>query len=261
MYSHFSLPEQITFNKTGKTNIKELVVEPCFPGYGTTLGNALRRVLLSSLSGTAIIAVKIKGASHEFSTIQYIQEDVLEIILNLKNIKFIIHNDTEETVKLSLKAHGEKVVTAKDIELTSDIELATPDAIIANLTDKSAELEMELFIRKGMGYSPTESRSKEKLELGTIAVDAIFTPLLNISFKVENVRVGELTNYDKLVMEIETDGTISPEEAVKEASKILINHFQLLSGEKKPVASEEKEEEKEEKREEAPDVEVRGEKE
>lgn len=231
MYQEFSLPTSVYFNKGSKANTKELIVEPCFPGYGTTIGNSLRRVLLSSLSGAAIVAVKIKGVTHEFSSIEYVKEDALEIILNLKTIRFKVHGDTTEPIKVTLSAQGERVVTAKDIKATSDVEVVNTDAVIAHLTDKSAELEMELFVKKGMGYSPTEARAHEKLELGTIAIDAIFTPIVNVSFKVENVRVGEFTNYDKLVMEIETDGTISPEEAVEQASGILMSHFSMLTKE------------------------------
>jgi len=236
MYQEFSLPTSISFRKAEKPHAKELIIEPCFPGYGTTIGNALRRVLLSSLKGAAIVAVKIKGVTHEFSSIEYVKEDALEIILNLKTIRFKAFGDSNDPIKIKLHAEGERIVTAKDIETSSDVEVVNKDAVIAHLTDKSAELYMELFIQKGMGYSPTEARTHEKLELGTIAIDAIFTPIVNVSFKVENVRVGEFTNYDKLVMEIQTDGTITPEEAVKESANILIDHFNILTGEKKDTS-------------------------
>lgn len=242
MYQSLSFPDKITFNKSKRPHTKELVIEPCFPGYGTTLANALRRVLLSSLSGGAIIAVKIKDASHEFSTLPYIKEDMLEIILNLKKIKFNIHGDSNEHIKVTLKVQGEKEVTAKDIKTTSDVEVANPEAIIAHLTDKAAELEMELFVKNGMGYSSTESRADEKLDLGTVSIDATFTPIVSVGFRVDNVRVGEYTNYDKIVMEVETDGTVTPEEAVKESAQILITHFQLITGEKQPKINSEADE-------------------
>ncbi len=232
MQQKISFPNNITYSKGATAHAKVLTIEPCFPGYGTTIGNALRRVLLSSLSGGAIVAVKIKDAKHEFDTVKYIKEDMLEIILNLKNIHFKVHNKTDEPIKLSVSVSGEKEVTAADIQKNSDVEVANPSQVICHLTDKAAELEMELFVEVGMGYSPTESRHQEKLELGTIAIDAIFSPVLNCSFEVENVRVGELTNYDKVIMNVQTDGTVSAEVAVKEASQILIDHFMLLTGEK-----------------------------
>ena len=234
MYQSLSFPDNISFNKTDTKNTKELIIEPCFPGYGTTMANALRRVLLSSLEGGSVIAVKIKDAPHEFATLQYVKEDILQIILNLKKVKFNIHAESSEPIKLTLKANGEKVVTAKEIDKNSDVDVATPDAVIATLTDNAAEIEMELFVKKGMGYSPTETRPAEKLELGTIGVDAIFSPVLNVGYRIENVRVGELTNYDKVAMQIETDGTITPEEAVEKAANILIDHFKLVTPEGAP---------------------------
>lgn len=239
MYQTLSLPELIKFNKGPRANTKELVIEPCFPGYGTTIGNSLRRVLTSSLSGSAIIAIKIKGVQHEFATIPYVKEDVLDIILNLKRLRFKLHSQSDEPVKVTLSVKGEKAVTGKDITATSDVEIVSKDALIATLTDKGAELEMDLYVKKGMGYSPTEAREKEKLEEGIIAIDAIFTPVVNVNFNVENVRVGQLTNYDRLIMEIETDGMITPEEAVKEASDILLHHFSFIS-EGKSIKVEEK---------------------
>jgi len=239
MYQTLSLPELIKFNKGPRANTKELVIEPCFPGYGTTIGNSLRRVLTSSLSGSAIIAIKIKGVQHEFATIPYVKEDVLDIILNLKRLRFKLHSQSDEPVKVTLSVKGEKAVTGKDITATSDVEIVSKDALIATLTDKGAELEMDLYVKKGMGYSPTEAREKEKLEEGIIAIDAIFTPVVNVNFNVENVRVGQLTNYDRRIMEIETDGMITPEEAVKEASDILLHHFSFIS-EGKSIKVEEK---------------------
>lgn len=239
MYQSLSFPDKVTFTKTDKKNTKELIIEPCFPGYGTTMANALRRVLLSSLEGGSVIAVKIKDAPHEFTTLQYVKEDILQIILNLKKVKFTIHSDSDEPIKLTLKTNGEKIVTAKEIEKNSDVDVATPDAVIATLTDNAAEIEMDLYVKKGMGYSPTETRPAEKLELGTIGVDAIFTPVINVGYRVENVRVGEFTNYDKVIMEIETDGTVTPEEAVEKSAHILIDHFKLVTKDGAPTPKEE----------------------
>lgn len=219
-------PSKIELSPGVTPNEGVLTAEPFFHGYGTTIGNAIRRVLLSSLSGAAITAVKIKGAQHEFFAIPHVKEDVLEILLNLKQIRLKSFSDAP--VKITLHAKGEGVVTAKSIKATSDVEIVSLDAPIATLTDKNAELEMEFTVEKGRGYVPTEERTKEKMELGTIAIDALFSPVVNVGFRVENVRVGEITNYDKLVMTIETDGTISPEDAVSQSAKTLINHFTLF---------------------------------
>lgn len=204
-----------------------LVVEPCWHGYGTTLGNALRRVMLSSLPGAAVTAVKIKGASHEFTGVSGVQEDVLELILNLKSLRMRLF--TDEPVRLTLKVKGEKEVTAADIEANADVEIVNPDLHIATLTDKKAELDMEIFVGRGRGYVPVEDRAKEKPELGMIAVDAVYSPVREVGWRVENVRVGQITNFDKLIMAIETDGTITPEEAFDQSLKILLDHFNLMA--------------------------------
>lgn len=201
-------------------------IEPCYPGYGNTLGNALRRVLLSSLEGAAITAVKIKDVSHEFSTLPSVKEDVVEIILNLKNLRF--RKFTADPVTLTLKTKGEKKVTGKDIASTSDVEVANPEQVIATLTDKNAEFEMELVVETGRGYVPVETREKEKRDIGMIAVDAIYTPVRNANFEVENVRVGQMTNYDRLMIDITTDGTLAPAQAFHESAKILSAHFDFL---------------------------------
>lgn len=201
-------------------------IRPCSPGYGVTLGNALRRVLLSSLPGAAVTAVKITGVQHEFSTIDNIMEDAVEIILNLKKIRFKLFSD--KPVKISLKVNGEKEVKASDFKTTSDIEIINKDAHIATLTDKKASLEMEIRVEKGLGYLPAEAREKEKLEIGTIAVDAIFTPVRKVNYNVENIRVGQRTDFNSLLLEIETDGSITPEEALSKASEVLVNHFNSL---------------------------------
>ncbi|MDD5342084.1 MAG: DNA-directed RNA polymerase subunit alpha [Patescibacteria group bacterium] len=216
------LPKNIEVKKIDH-NRAVFTIEPCYPGYGNTLGNALRRVLLSSLEGAAITAVKIKNVSHEFSTLPFVKEDVVEIILNLKTVRFKIFSDGPVTV--TLKEKGEKKVTAKDIKLTSEIEIGNPDQVIATLTDKKAEFEMELRVEKGRGYVPVESREKEKGEIGLIAIDAVYTPVRNVNFDIDNVRVGQMTNYDKLMLDITTDGTIKPEEALYQAAKVLDDQF------------------------------------
>ncbi len=223
-----SLPTKVQYQQGSKPNETILTIEPLYPGYGLTIGTSIRRVLLSSLAGGAVVAVKVKGVLHEFSTIPYVKEDVVDIILNLKNLRFRIH--TDEEVRLTLHAKGEKEVTAADIQSTSDVEVGNPDALICTLTNKNAQIEMELFVRRSRGYLPTEMRSKEKLELGTIAIDALFTPIRTVGLKIENVRVGQMTNYNKAILTIETDGSISAEAAVQEASKILVDHFKLLTG-------------------------------
>lgn len=222
------LPSKIRFAKGDRLHEGILTVEPCTQGYGTTIGNALRRVLLSSLPGAAVTAVKIKGVDHEFSTIPHVKEDALEIILNLKALRMKLHS--EEPVKISLSVKGEKVVTAKDFEKNADVEIVNLDAPIATLTDKSASFEMEITIGPGRGYRTTEERAKEKLELGTIAIDALYSPVMHVSYKVEATRVGEKTDYDKLIMHVETDGTIDAIDACKSAVAILLDHFTLLNG-------------------------------
>ncbi len=207
-----------------------IAISPCYPGYGTTLGNSLRRVLLSSLPGAAITAVKMKGVDHEFSTLKNVKEDVVEIILNMKSLRFVSHSD--EPVEIELTKKGEGVVTAKDFEKNSEIEVVNSDQVIATLTDKDAEFSLKVIIEKGRGYLPVEERDDEKLDLGYIAIDSVFTPVRNVNFKTEHVRVGQMTNYDKLLLDIVTDGTITPMDAFRDAAKILVEQFQVLSGEK-----------------------------
>jgi DNA-directed RNA polymerase subunit alpha len=198
----------------------------CYPGYGATIGNALRRVLLSSLEGAAVTAVKIKGISHEFATINGVMEDAVQIILNLKKVRFKLFSD--EPIKLTLKFKGEGKVTAKDIKTTSKVEVVNTDQLIATVTDKKAEIEMVLEISKGLGYVPVEQQEREGKEIGMIAVDAIFTPMRRVNYIVENMRVGKRTDYDKVTVDIETDGTITPEEAFMKSVEILINQFKSL---------------------------------
>lgn len=204
-------------------------IESLYPGYGVTLGNSLRRVLLSSLEGAAVTQMKIKGIQHEFSTIPGVLEDVVLIMLNLKQLRFRVFSD--EPQKAILKVKGEKEVVGANFELPAQVELVNKSAHIATLTNRSAELEMEILIEKGLGYQPREARKKqEKLEIGIIPLDAIFTPIRKVGFRVENMRVGERTDYDRLFLEIETDGTIQPETAFSKAAEILVSHFSLFAG-------------------------------
>ncbi len=217
-------------------------VQGLYPGYGVTIGNALRRVLLTSLEGVAVTEAKIKGASHEFSTIPGILEDAIMIVLNLKNLRFKIHEGTSQ--KVTLKVKGEKEVHGSDFKLFPQIALANPELKIATITDAKTELEIEITIEKGIGYEPREQRKVAKPEIGSILFDAIYTPIKNVSFNVENMRVGDRTDFDKLSLEIETDGTITPEEAFYQSCEILIRHFNIIFEGKVPEKASEKEVEK-----------------
>lgn len=203
-------------------------IEGLFPGYGQTLGNALRRTLLSSLEGAAITTVKIEGVNHEFSTISGMLEDVVELTLNLKQVKFRMHGSGPYTAQLSIK--GERRITAGDFETPSQLEAVNPEQYIATLTDKKAALSMELVVEKGRGYQPAEARRREKVEIGTIALDAAFAPVRLVNYEVENMRVGERTDYNRLRLHIETDGSVTPREAFGEAARILVTQFNVLSG-------------------------------
>jgi DNA-directed RNA polymerase subunit alpha len=208
--------------KTGKFEI-----EGCYPGYGTTLGNALRRVLLSSLEGAAITSAKIKGATHEFSTISGVLEDVIQIILNLKQVRFRLFR--EESIKVAIKVKGEKEIKAGMIKCSSEIEVVNQDAHIATITSPKGELEIELEIGRGIGYIPVEQQERREKEIGVIAIDAIYTPIRRVNYSVENMRMGKKTDYDKITLEITTDGSITPEEAFARAVAILVEQFSVLS--------------------------------
>ncbi|HHY41634.1 MAG TPA: DNA-directed RNA polymerase subunit alpha [Thermoanaerobacterales bacterium] len=226
----------------------KIVVEPLERGYGTTLGNSLRRVLLSSLPGAAVTSIKIEGVQHEFSTIPGVAEDTTEIIMSLKQLAVIMHSD--EPKLLRIEAQGEGEVTAKDIIADADVEILNPDLHIATL-EKDAKLFMELTLEKGRGYVTADRNKKPNQPIGVIAVDSIFTPVHKVNFNVEHTRVGQRTDYDKLTMEIWTNGAIKPDEAVSAAAKILIEHFSLFIGltdqvqiEEEPVEKEKDEREK-----------------
>jgi DNA-directed RNA polymerase subunit alpha len=232
------LPTKIEIKEGESPNEGILTVEPCHHGYGTMLGNSLRRVLLSSLPGAAVTAVKIKGVQHEFSTIPNVKEDVLEIILNLKLLRLKIYSD--ETLRLKLNVKGIKDVKAKDISAPADIEIANPDLHIATLTSKDAELDMEIFVNRGRGYVPTEEREKTGAEIGVIAVDALYNPVRNVGFRVEPVRLGQITNYDRLILTVETDGSVSPLESIVQSVKVLLDYHNLILNELVVKAEEEK---------------------
>ncbi len=221
------LPSKMTFAETDRANASLLTIEPLHHGYGTTIGNALRRVLLSSLQGAAVTSVKIKGVQHEFSVVEGVKEDALQIILNLKQLRMKVH--TNEPVTLTLNVKGrEGDVTGADIEANADVEIVNKDLVLATMTDKKAELHMEIVVKRGRGYVPTEERDSTGNELGVISVDAMFSPVVSVGMKVENTRVGEITNYDKLIMDIATDGTITVQQAVEDAVKVMLNHYNWI---------------------------------
>jgi len=220
------LPTTIEFTDGEQPNIGKVVITPCQKGYGTTLGNALRRVLLSSLPGAAIESVKIDGVQHEFSAIDGVQEDVVEIILNLKQVAVRCFSD--EPVVLSLTKKGKGDITAADFEKNSDIEIVNPDLKIMTVTDTKKEINMEVVIGKGRGYVPVEEKDSKNMDLGTIVIDSLYTPIRDIGYNVESTRVGDVVDYEKLVLNIETNGTITPKKAIEQSTKILMDHFSLI---------------------------------
>ena len=229
---NFQQPDKIILQKA--TDFHGLFeFKPLEPGFGQTVGNSLRRVLLSSLEGYAISAVRIAGVDHEFSTITGIIEDVVDIILNLKQVRLkqILQDDGIDEEKIYLTVSGKDVFTAKDVEdHTNVFEVMNPEMVICHM-DPSVNLEMELTITKGRGYVPADENLPKDAPIGVIPVDAIYTPIKNVAYQVSNTRVAQRTDYEKLSFEIETDGTIHPEEAIKEASRILIQHLMLITDE------------------------------
>jgi DNA-directed RNA polymerase subunit alpha len=205
----------------------KFVVEPLERGYGTTLGNSLRRILLSSLPGAAVTSVQFEGVLHEFSTIEGVVEDVTSIILNLKKLALKIYSDEEKT--LEIEAQGEGVVTAADFMHDSDVEVLNPDLHIATLS-KGAQFHMKVTASGGRGYVPAEGNKSEELPIGVIPVDSIYTPVSRVNYQVENTRVGQITNFDKLTLDVWTDGSIRPEEAVSIGAKILTEHLNIFVG-------------------------------
>ena len=221
-----SLPKNPKIEEIDKNTVL-FTIEECYPGYGTTIGNALRRVLLSSLSGDAVTMVKIKGATHEFTTLKGVKEDMIQLILNLKQVRFKLQGTEETTVMLKVK--GEKKVKASDIKCTSEIEVVNPEQEIATLTTKTSDLEIEITVKHGIGYVPVEQQDREEKELGTIAIDAIYNPIRRINFSVENMRVGKRTDYDRILLEVTSDGSIAPQDAYQEAVEILMAQFNMIS--------------------------------
>lgn len=220
------LPTSIEFLETDRPHVGKVVITPCHQGYGTTLGNSLRRVLLSSISGAAVEAIKIEGSQHEFSAVEGVQEDVIEIMLNIKNLA--VRSFSDEPVRLSLRKKGKCVVTAADFDKNADIEICSPNLKIATITDDKKEFVMEIIIGKGLGYVPAAQKDSKNLDLGTIVIDSFYSPVKDVGYSIENTRVGDITDYEKLILTVETNGTITPQDALKESTSILINHFNTI---------------------------------
>lgn len=221
------LPDHVEIEEETPTSTT-FIVHPYYPGYGPTVANALRRVLLSSLPGAAITSVKIEGIDHEFTTLPGVKEDILGLVLNLKRVRLTSTSTAPTEIRLAVS--GEKEIKAADFETPPEVEISNPSQTVATLTDPKAALELRCMVEQGRGYLPTADRQAEARPIGTIAIDAVFTPVTRVSFKVENVRVGQDTNYHKLRLTIQTDGTISPKEALQQAASILADHFKELTG-------------------------------
>ncbi|OGL21972.1 DNA-directed RNA polymerase subunit alpha [Candidatus Saccharibacteria bacterium RIFCSPHIGHO2_01_FULL_45_15] len=220
-------PALAAINENSDTSA-DFVIEPLHAGYGNTLGNSLRRVLLSSIRGGAIVAFRIEGATHEFTTVAGIKEDVVDIMLNLKNVNLKVHSD--EPIELRLEKKGAGVITAGDIKTSADVEVVNPDQIIATIDDPKKSVVFDLVVEAGRGYRTIEDSSVERLHSDMIALDAVFSPVLRVRYKVDSTRVGQETNLDKLILTVETNGAISPREAFEEAAAILVNQYTALAG-------------------------------
>ena len=203
-------------------------IDNLYPGYGHTLGNSLRRIILSSLPGAAITQVKINGAQHEFSTLEGVREDVITILLNLRRVRLTLHGD--EPMTITIKKSGAGIITANDLITPSQVEVLNPEQHIAEVTAKSASFEMEILVEKGLGYVPREIHQKNKVEIGTIALDAVFTPIRRANYEVENMRVGDRTDYNRLRVFIETDGTFTPRVALEKAIEIMVHQLKSIIG-------------------------------
>jgi DNA-directed RNA polymerase subunit alpha len=203
-------------------------IDGLYPGYGHTLGNSLRRIILASLPGATVTQVKIDGVQHEFSTMAGMNEDVITLLLNLKRVRFQLHGD--EAMTVSLKKSGAGVVTASDIKCPSQVEILNPNQYIAELTAKTSSLDMEITIERGLGYVPREIHQRDKVEIGTIALDAVFTPIRRANYEVENMRVGDRTDYNRLRISIETDGTITPRAALEKSIEIMVHQLKAIIG-------------------------------
>jgi len=228
---NFQKPDKVVMLQSDAFN-GEFEFRPLEPGYGITIGNSLRRILLSSLEGFAISSIRIEGVDHEFSTMKGVVEDVTEIILNLKQVRFKQQIESVENETVIVSITGQNTLTAGDIsKFTNGFQVLNPDLVICNM-EPSVKLEMELKIIKGRGYYPSEENKSEEAPFGTIAIDSIFTPIKNVQYTIENYRVEQKTDFEKLILNITTDGSIHPKEALKEAAKILIQHFMLFSDER-----------------------------
>ena len=236
---NFVKPDKIVLQKSTDFEA-QFEFRPLEPGYGVTIGNALRRVLLSSLEGFAVSGIKISGIDHEFSTIKGVLEDVTEMVLNLKQVRFKQQIKKEDSEKLTVTVSGKNQFTAGDIsKFTTAFQVLNPDLVICNM-ESNVKISMDIQIDKGRGYVPSEENKSSSAPIGTIFVDSIFTPIRNVKYSVENYRVEQKTDYEKLIMDITTDGSIHPKEALKEAAEILIHHFMLFSDEKITLETKEK---------------------
>lgn len=213
-------------NETATSGVYE--IEGLYPGYGHTLGNSLRRIILSSLPGWAITSLKIDGVNHEFSSLSGVKEDVINIILNLKKVHFRVVGDDNQTIKFHFK--GNKEMLARDLIVPGQVEIINPDQYIASITDKNTMLDGEFVIEKGIGYIPSETLKKDKVEIGSIVLDAAFTPIKKANYEVENMRVGNRTDFNKLILHLETDGTISPRAALEKSVYIMIEQLKAIVG-------------------------------
>lgn len=222
---NFLLPSKVEFQPGTLPHSGSVVISPCYHGYGTTLGNALRRVLLSSLPGAAVEYFKIKGTQHEFSTVDGVKEDVVELMLNLKQLAVKVFSDEPVTLTLTKSSPGP--VTAGDIAPNGSVEIINKDLVIATLTKKKT-LEMEIVVGKGRGFKPVEEKDRKSYDLGTIVTDSVYTPVKDVGYHVEFTRVGDITNYEKLTMNVETNGTIGFEQAIRQATQILMDHFTMV---------------------------------
>jgi DNA-directed RNA polymerase subunit alpha len=226
MENHVTLPSKPrVVSEEGMQGVYE--IDSLYPGYGHTLGNSLRRIILSSLSGAAVTSVKIEDVSHEFATIEGVRESVMEIILNLKRMHFVLHGDEPQTIRLSVK--GPKQVTGADFSLPTQVEIANPEQHIADISGKIS-FELEATIERGLGYVPREVLTREKVDIGTIALDATFTPIRRANYEVENMRIGDRTDFNRLRLLIETNGTIAPREALEKSIEIMIHQLKSIVG-------------------------------
>lgn len=226
MEHHITLPSKPrVVSEENVTGVYE--IDSLYPGYGHTLGNSLRRIIHASLPGAAVTSVRIEGVSHEFATIEGVRESVMEILLNLKRVHFVLHGDEAQTIRLSVK--GPKQVSAADFQLPSQVEIANPETHIADIAGKIA-FELEATIERGLGYVPREVLTKEKVDIGTIALDATFTPIRRVNYEVENMRVGDRTDFNRLRILIETNGTLTPREALERSIEIMIHQLKAIVG-------------------------------